>query len=315
MARRSLNPYLFIVGSPRSGTTMLKRMLDEHRDLAITRETHWIPRFFERSIGLDDQRYVTPEIVPALFEYPRFQHLKISRTMVEDVILQSDRLSYADFVSRLFDLYGERKQKRLVGDKTPGYVRKIGVLHQLWPRTRFIHIIRDGRDVTLSMLTWRMAHRAAGRRGTWEEDPVTTTALWWEWHIRLGREAGGELSDGLYRELMYEDLVADTENCCRSVCGHLDLDFDDSMLRYYEGKTRDASDLSANGAWLPPTQGLRDWHTQMTPEDQERFEAASGALLDELGYERAVSHPSAAALEHAKRLRARFDGRPLPASW
>ena len=58
------------------------------------------------------------------------------------------------------------------------------------------------------------------------------------------------------------------------------------MLTFYESKTRLKPGLSAKSAWLPPTQGLRDWRTQMGEREVELFEAIAGGLLEQLGYER-----------------------------
>lgn len=314
-ATASPNPYVFLVGCPRSGTTLAKRMVDAHPEIAITRETHWITRFFRKRIGVKKNGQVTPALLDELLAYKRFPHLHLDDDDVRAIVRENPSMQYAEFVSRVFDLYGRGERKRLVGDKTPPYVRYIGMLSEMWPQSRFVHIIRDGRDVCLSMLRWRMADRAAGRRSTWKEDPVTTTALWWEWLIRVGREGGADLGPDRYMEMHYEALVADPPGELRGLCDFLNLEFDESMLRYHEGKTSSDSGLSANAAWLPPTQGLRDWRTQMSEEDLEKFEAAAGSMLDELGYERGCPNPSQSAIAHANDLRKRFDGKPLPSSW
>src|SRR5262249_27511497 len=80
------------------------------------------------------------------------------------------------------------------------------------------------------------------------------------------------------------------------LCAFLGVPFDERMLRFHEGRTVTAPGLSAKEAWLPITPGLRDWRTQMTAGDLERFEAAAAPLLDELRYPRAVPHPPAEAL-------------------
>jgi hypothetical protein len=290
-------------------------MLDAHPDLALTPESHWIPRFYVKKIGVDREGMVTPELLPALFSHPRFERLSLETHDVAALLEGEEFVRYSDFVSRLLDLYGRKRGKVLVGDKTPPYVRKIAVLHELWPKALFIHIVRDGRDVCLSMLSWSKAQRSAGRRAGWEVDPVTTTALWWEWQIRLAREAAVRMPSGSYHELLYEDLVADPAGRCRWLCDALSLDFDERMLRYHEGREPQDPHLTDKRSTLPPTRGLRDWRKQMEPDDLARFEAASGRLLDELGYERAGRVPSPAASEHAEHFRALFDGEPRPQAW
>ncbi len=96
---------------------------------------------------------------------------------------------------------------------------------------------------------------------------------------------------------------------CAKLCSFLRLPFDDAMVRFHEGRTRKEPGLSTKKAWLPPTPGLRDWRSQMPPEDVERFEAAAGDLLDELGYERAYPHLPQHALAHASRIREKYPER------
>jgi hypothetical protein len=213
---------------------------------------------------------------------------------------------YAVFLGSLFSLYRKNCGKPLVGNKTPAYVRRIPVLHGIWPEARFVHIIRDGRDVCLSILNWYHADQTAGRYATWAEDPVSTTALWWERKVRLGRQGGHSLSPDLYYEICYERLVWEPAAECARLCAFLGVPYDEKMLRFHEGRTKTKRGLDAKTAWLPITRGLRDWRTQMATADIERFEAGAGALLDELGYPRAFPHPSPKAATHAARMRERF---------
>lgn len=280
----SNNPYVFLIGSPRSGTTMLKRMVSAHPEITITRETHWIPRFIERCRGVDSEGRVTPDITKELFGHHRFSQMKVSQEQVEQIVSSNPGMMYADLVSELFDRYAKRKGKRLAGDKTPKYVRRLPTLLTMWPDAKVIHLVRDGRDVCLSMRYWRMAHKAVGRFSTWEESPTVTAALWWKVLVGLGCEDGQQFARTNYLEVRYEDLVNHSERECRRIVEHLRLPYDEAMLHYHEGRTSKESGLSANAAWLPPTKGLRDWQTQMPSDDIQRFEAAAGDLLQELGY-------------------------------
>ena len=115
-----MNPYVFIVGCSRSGTTLLRRMVDAHPRIAITRETHWIPEPVRRRTGLTADGRVGPEIVPFLLGQRRFHHMGIERDDLERLLAGEERPTYARFVTALFDGYGRRQGKAVVGDKTPG---------------------------------------------------------------------------------------------------------------------------------------------------------------------------------------------------
>lgn len=299
----TVNPHVFLVGCPRSGTTLLRRILDAHPDLALTPETHWIPRCLERGIGVTPEGFATSELVEHLLASPKFARTRIEAADLSGLLRGNGPVPYAEFVQRFFDLFGRVRDKPLVGDKTPGYVFHLPLLHELFPKARFVHLIRDGRDVVLSVLDWRRAAKLARRFPTWTAHPVPTAALWWERHVRKGREGADAVAASRYHEVRYEALVENTAEETAIVCSFLELPFDEAMLRFHEGRTRSAPGLSAKEAWLPPTPGLRDWRTQMAAEDVELFEAMSGELLGELGYPRAVPQPSAAARELAAEIR------------
>ncbi len=320
----SPNPFAFIVGAPRSGTTLLKRIVDAHPDVAITRETHWITQLIKGEENVSPALPATLELRSRLASHRRFARLRRDLALMGlhgelDRLLAPDReASYADLVSGVFDLYARGVGKRFVGDKTPRYVRHIPTLHALWPEARFVHLIRDGRDVCSSVAGWDNEKRMVKRFSTWETDPVSTIAVWWEQLVRLGREAGAELP-GRYHEVRYEDLVGDPVRECVGLCGFLGVPYDERMVSFQEGRTKDDPTLDAKHGWRPITTGLRSWRSEMSRPDLERFEAVAGGLLDELGYPRGIDDPSADAIRHARRVHSSYvheaRRQRLPQAW
>jgi hypothetical protein len=316
-----VNPYVFLVGCLRSGTTLLHRIVAAHPEIAVIHEAQWLPQWWERRIGLTDEGFTTPEFVERLVEHRRFHRLEVDADRVASLVRDGEQKHYARFVTEVFDLHGKVKGKRLVGEKSPGYVRHLRTLNELWPEAKIVHLIRDGRDVALSVLDWKKRDKTAGRFSTWDEDRVATIAMWWEWHVRLGREATARLGPEQYHELRYESLVEDPELECAKLAAFLRVPYDPAMLRFHEGRTRTKPGRSAKAAWLPVTRGLRDWRTQMSRADVLRFEAAAGPLLDELGYARAHRAIGSGAGKRAARLRRAFAAsvrsrrRQVPAAW
>jgi hypothetical protein len=322
-----MNPYLFIVGCPRSGTTLLQRLLASHPQMAITPETHWIARWFHDRTGkgITPAGRVSKKLLRKLAGHPRFAELGVRLKKATFRNPGGERVDYARFVSSLFDLYGKRLGKAIVGDKTPGYAREIPTLHGLWPAAKFVHLIRDGRDVCLSIMSWDRAKNwgpgeGAARFQSWADDPLGTGALWWEWHVRLAREVGAALGAGLYHEVRYEALVAQPGRECRTLCEFLEVPYDEVMLHGYEERARQGPGPDAKHPWMPITLRLRDWASQMAPPDVERFEALAGDLLDMLDYRRAFAHPQlqvteAARARHTFATDARAQGYAVPAAW
>jgi hypothetical protein len=159
---------------------------------------------------------------------------------------------------------------------------------------RFIHLIRDGRDVALS-------RRA---RGMGENKPLADVADLWRRRIENARRQARRLR-GRYLELRFEDLVADPEPALRTVCELIELEFDAAMLTHHEragGRIAELGDLEAAGerrgreagerqashalAAKPPSAARTEvWRTEMGAGERAEFEAVAGGLLAELGYD------------------------------
>ncbi len=306
------NPFVFLLGCPRSGTTLLRRMVDAHPQIAIVPEIRWLASTFAHREQLTREGMVTPAFLNQLKNLGRFSHLPISAQELASFHERS--ISYADFMSLLFDRYGENKGQALVGQKNADHAvaMDIQTLHTLWPEAKFVHLIRDGRDVCLSVLNWRIKEKVARLFSNWNSSPVANVALWWEWQIRSGREGGRTLDPQQYRELRYEFMVAHPDEACAQLCDFMDIPYDDRMVRFYEGSN---PGQKAKQAWVPATTGRRDWQSQMSPEDLEQFEAVAGDLLDELGYPRGTDRYRSEFVERAAMLRSAFELRPLPQHW
>src|SRR5687767_6792912 len=114
-----MNPFVFLVGCLRSGTTLLQRIVDAHPQIAIIHETQWVPRWYEGRVGLTPEGNVTPQLVTRLLEHPRFSRLQLDADAVTGLLRDDEPVHYRRFVSDLFDLYGKARGKRLVGEKSP----------------------------------------------------------------------------------------------------------------------------------------------------------------------------------------------------
>jgi hypothetical protein len=296
------NPYLFVVGCPRSGTTLLQRMLDSNPLLAVSNDPHFIP--FAPGVRDGSDPPVTPELVDWLLSYRTFARLGLDEPTVRTAAASAR--TYAQLVTALYDAFGRERGKLLAGEKTPRYVRYLPLLHALFPGARIVHLVRDGRDVALSTLEWARRDRGPGRFRLWNEHPLAVCALSWRWHVTTGMRDGARLGE-LYSEVRYEDVVGAPGPTLRRLAARLGLPFSEEMLAFHVGRRRHEPGLSAKDAWLPPTPGLRDWRSQLSTADRELFEALAGDLLSQLGYERACEAISPQVASQAARYRAAWE--------
>ena len=314
------SPLLFVCGVPRSGTTLLQRMLDHHPRLAVANDSHFIPRALEmtdrRLTDWAEQGRAVPltrELKCQTFEYHRFYRLGISREEFERS--SEGAATYQELVGRLYQAFATRQGKELAGEKTPDYLRRIRLLHGLFPTAKFIHIIRDGRDVALSLLDWAQPDKGPGRIELWRRHPIAVCALWWSWLIEQANCQSTELPPGHLLTLRYESLVEQPQSTLHSICQFLNLDYAESMLQVFEHRHQPGQTTkyaSAKKAWLPPTRGLRDWSSQMPAEDQEVFELLAGDTLVESGYSLNGRAPTDRSIEIAVHCRHWWNQNFLP---
>ncbi len=270
-----MNGPLFVLGVSRSGTTLLRVILDRSPGIAIPDETFFIPQLAHRhSSPVDPDSFLDD-----LRRLPRLAAWGVSAEELAASL--QPNMSVGEALAATFSAYAVKHAKPRWGDKTPMYMRHLGLIEQLFPDAQYVHLIRDGRDAALAFLdmpegvvtnTWAHPRSPAG------------FACEWRTEVRRARELGRRLGPSRYLEIRYEDLVADTEGVVRSVCDFAGLPFEPAMLEY-----AGAVDVSAKPHHQrllePPTRGVRNWRTQMSRSDALAFEAIAGDLLAELGYE------------------------------
>ena len=281
-----------IIGSPRSGTTLLRLMLDAHPDLAIPPETGFLVPCTtlgdEGAVSREDF-FQTVSRYPA--EAPGWHDFQISQDTFRAALLAIEPFTVADGIRAFYRLYASRFDKSRWGDKTPLYCMHVQSIEALLPEARFVHIIRDGRDVALSL---RSMWFAPGR-------DIETLATHWRQCVTTGRQQGARCRH--YMEVRYEQLVEDSRKVLSEICAFLALDFDDRMLRYHElaperlrehqGRHRpDGSVVVTHEQRLgqqyrttqpPDASRVSVWKQEMPRDEQQRFEAIAGDVLGEFG--------------------------------
>jgi hypothetical protein len=204
---------------------------------------------------------------------------------------REDDVDFAEAMRKVYRGYARMHGKSRYGDKTPAYVQHIRVLADIFPEARFVHLIRDGRNVALSLA-----------EVNWGPSDVLDAALQWRERVLRGRQAGAEVGAHRYLEVRYERLVDEPEPILREVSGFVDLTFDEAMLRHSETAAERIpgrpDGLHRRAATAPVA--IRDWRQDMARADLEAVEAGVGDLLTELGYERAVPDPPREATRRAQ---------------
>ena len=275
-------PPLFVLGVSRSGTTMLRVILDRSPGIAIPDETFFVPQLAHRHRGEVDPQ----ELLDDVRRMPRIAAWGVPAEAFSARLRSG--MSTSEALDAVFSAYAAKHGKPRWGDKTPMYLRHLGLVDRLFPEAQYVQLIRDGRDAALAFLD--MPEGVVTR--TWAH-PRSPAAFACEWRTEVlrARELGRHVGPSRYHEVRYEDLVSDTEGVVRSICEFAGLPFEPQMLEF-----AGAVDVSAKPhhqrLLQPPTRGLREWRTQMSADDARAFEAIAGDLLADLGYELGAPAPT-----------------------
>jgi hypothetical protein len=265
---------LIVLGVGRSGTTLLRVMLDRNTTLAIPYETFFVPQLAHRH----GRRPSIDEFVEDLGRLRTLYDWGIGPEDVRPRLRKG--MTTSEALAAIFETYADRQGKPRWGDKTPLYMQQLPLLERLFPDALWVHLVRDGRDAALSFL--ELPEGFSGK--TWAQPrTVAQFAARWRTEIlaarRLGRHAGSR-----YLELRYEDLVAEPERELRRICDHASLPWEDGMLDHT--RVSDAANMPEHrNLAQPPTPGLRDWRSQMSRDDTLAFEQVAGDVLRSAGYE------------------------------
>ena len=284
------NPMPFIVGVPRSGTTLLRLMLDAHPDLAIPSETGFIPALLK---ARGDGGLTAEGFVATLASFPTWEDFDLRPEDLRAAVAALRPFETGEALRAFYRLYAARFGKPRYGDKTPNYALIIDRIESLLPEARFVHVIRDGRDVALSV------------RGLWFSPGQDMESLARDWRdrIRKTRDLGRRCRH--YLEVRFESLILESGPTLRRICGFLDLPYDARLERYHETaperlqefKDRRRADGSvvitkeerlqnqALSARPPEPAEIGRFKRDMSPAERARFESVAGGLLKDLGYE------------------------------
>jgi hypothetical protein len=272
---------IFVVGSQRSGTTLLRYILCSHPRIYVPPESNFLPRFFRGRAGAVLSRREAIRIAGAMLDYRMFM-----RDWRDDV---PDPDSFVDglpsltprcLVDAIYSRYAQRFGADRWGDKSPLYADHVDLLAELFPAAQVVHVIRDGRDVSVSMAA---AYR--GRRFFYMDRYFA--ARTWRRRVRAARRSGARLGPDGYHEVRYEQLVAQPEKVLRELCRFLGEDFAPSMMQPHLEATGHHHSRGIHASVREPltTRSVGRWRTAMSLRDQRVFSTGSGSLLAELGYE------------------------------
>lgn len=301
-------PMPIIIGVARSGTTLLRLMLDAHSELAITHEAGFIPMASNLTNPLSRMFYrrlkntakhgswlnsLREKFFRTLTEGSTWNDFHVDKEAFAEALLQLQPFSISEGFRMFFRMYAMRFDKPRWGDKTPFYCQYLPVVQNVLPEAHFIHLIRDGRDVAVS-----------GKGLAFTGGDIEVIAKNWVRQILLARRDARACRR--YLEITYEDLLFKSADVLREICEFINLSYEPRMEHYYLRANERLDELGTaykpDGAVFaakdsrlhlhrltsrpPEPTRIGRWKTEMTREELATFNKVAGELLEELGYEK-----------------------------
>ena len=297
---RALQPGapVFIVGCPRSGTSYLYRLLLSAGGFA---EFHTQMNVYDVLEPIYGDLSVLRNKRAALDEWLRSKAGRISgleRPQIEQNILHECQ-GAGDFLRVIMSAIARKQGVTRWIDSTPTNAPHMLRIHRDFPDALFLHIIRDPRDVALSL-----DKRGWSRPLPWDQKKgLLAAGLYWEWIVRKGRHLGSVLPKQ-YMEVRYEDLVQRPEETFHGVVRFIGGEPDSDRAKITSiGSAKEAltsfpEDIR-RGAFAP----VGRWRERFPADQLRDFEILIGRYMEELGYQPSLSEPDRVANSRHRAMR------------
>jgi len=258
----------FIIGCGRSGTTLLRAMLNSHPKVAIPLESLFIVDYLQRQ---DIDPVIIRELMTKEYEIKAWG-LKLYPSDLYDCD------TVAEMIEKIHRLYALKHNKVIWGQKTPRFVRYGDLLKKAFPQAKFINLIRDPRAVVSSLISSNV-HRSnpyyACRR--WNND------------VFSGLQLEKKYPESTIR-IMYEDLVSKPTETLQRICSFLNLEYDINLLNYHQTTGFEYgsyhSKIHSNLTSAVSTERIAAWRIKLTPRKINYVESVCCGLMSICGYKR-----------------------------
>lgn len=305
-AARPVRP-LFIGACPRSGTTLLRSLLDNHPELAMPAETDFVLPLFRNRVGYGDLRDDANRrrVADWIFREKGHGSVRLRPKGVRERPLTPDEAverlvaappTLGSLVEACFRMYAEAHGKPRWGDKRPAYAGYVSALFRLFPDAQFVNVVRDPRGAVASLM-----------RLGWHKPKVALAASTATWETSIARvdHAARRLRPDQLLDVRYEDLVRDPAAVLERVCRFANLDASEQALNQMLTGER-------GGTFRPgwhdrlsepiDTAPIDNWRRHLQPQQVALVEAAAAPSFARFGYRPLQDLDAQAPAAHLRRL-------------
>ena len=270
----------FIIGSGRSGNTLLRSILSGNSDISIPPESYRIPFAIKKFHIFNNRDWedIVSQVLKEFEDCKEFYTWEIDITDAQKRLenIADSKRTLSNIFDELFCTYTEKHSpgSKIWGDKTPMNTLYLDWIGTVFPRSKFIHIIRDGRDVASSYLKME------------RYNTILEAANRWINSIESAQSFGSKIKEN-YIEIRYEELVTKPEEVIKYTCDFLDIDYDSKMLDHTKQvKKLGDTDKEHHSNLSKPisSDSVGKWRNNLSESDQESITKLLHKHLQRLGY-------------------------------
>ncbi len=265
---------IFIVGTQRSGTTLLRLILNANSRVAIPEEARFLSpllkdKYLKQPIGGNDFK----NLIQYLTNNEQFRLWNYDTSSFFDQISNKSEIYVGELIKLLYESFCIREGKEIWGDKSL-FFSAIPFLYKVFPSAKFIHIVRDGRDVFDS---WRKMDAS--------KNNVAVIALDWRYKLYKIESAFAQLPAENKLCLRYEDLMADPERQVRAVCAFIGIKYEIEMLEFYKTSKQYIGDHHSELIFQSiNNKNVNKWKKNLTKSETTYFEFLTRNVLEKYQY-------------------------------
>jgi hypothetical protein len=272
-------PPLFIVGSARSGNTLLYHTLLSSGGFAVYRTEPVVFDLLVPKFGSLRERKNRSRLLSVWFRTYQFYLSGLNRQYLEEKILDRCR-NAGDFLAIVMDEIALQQGVERWAVWGPDNLLHIPEIARTIPNALFVHVIRDGRDVALSM-----CKEGWIRPFPWDRKrSLLAAGLHWKWKVERGRQFGKQIRER-YLEIHFEDLVRKSTETLSNVGRFIGYEFDyDQIKKAPIGAVAEPNSTFKRPDGRPTSDPVGRWRKYLSRWDAAQLESVIGPLLEDLGY-------------------------------
>ena len=282
---------VFLLGNPRSGTSLLRIMLNSHPKIVSPPECGFLHWWYAKYKDWDKKKSSSQEkveyFVEDVLQSKKIETWNLEQESLVKAILDRTPSNYAQLCLIVYLEYARirKSEPEVIVDKNNYYIHHLDVLEKIWPDALYIHLIRDGRDVACSYLDVKELNSTSPYKPKLSTNISEIAQEWNLNNLHIERFVNRRPVEERIK-VRYEDLVSEPEDSLKNLCKLLEIPFSSKMLNYflYNDEPRSTSDWKLKTFKKPDKQNIGRYKNKLTESEISQFNIVAEESLKRSGY-------------------------------